>query len=151
MAVLLITHDLGVIAEMADRVAVMYAGKIVETGLVSSIFNNPKHPYTIGLLNSIPKVNSKKQIKQKLITIPGVVPSPHEFPEGCRFNTRCNKVMEKCRIKEPPISEFKSNDKDIISNINNKKIQIMDKNNSDVLINGKNNDIKQHYANCWLY
>ena len=151
MAVLLITHDLGVIAEMADRVAVMYAGKIVETGLVSSIFNNPKHPYTIGLLNSIPKVNSKKQIKQKLITIPGVVPSPHEFPEGCRFNTRCNKVMEKCRIKEPPISEFKSNDKDIISNINNKKIQIMDKNNADVLINGENNDIKQHYAKCWLY
>ena len=151
MAVLLITHDLGVIAEMADRVAVMYAGKIVETGLVSSIFNNPKHPYTIGLLNSIPKVNSKKQIKQKLMTIPGVVPSPHEFPEGCRFNTRCNKVMEKCRIKEPPISEFKSNDKDIISNINNKKTQIIDKNNADVLINEKNNDIKQHYAKCWLY
>jgi oligopeptide/dipeptide ABC transporter ATP-binding protein len=151
MAVLLITHDFGVIAEMADRVAVMYAGKIVESGLVSSIFNSPKHPYTIGLLNSIPKVNSKKQLKQKLITIPGVVPSAHEFPEGCRFNTRCKNVMEICRIKEPPISEFTSYEKYKISNSNIDKIQIMDRNNSDKSKNTKNNDIKQHYANCWLY
>jgi oligopeptide/dipeptide ABC transporter ATP-binding protein len=151
MAVLLITHDLGVIAEMADRVAVMYAGKIVETGLVSVIFDNPKHPYTIGLLNSIPKVDSKKQVKQKLITIPGVVPSPHEFPEGCRFNTRCKDVMDKCRIKEPPIIEFNIKSKYNINTTVSEKYLKTGMNCPEQLVIKQYNEIKKHFANCWLY
>jgi peptide/nickel transport system ATP-binding protein/oligopeptide transport system ATP-binding protein len=86
MAVIMITHDLGVIAEVADRVMVMYAGQVVEHGTVDEIFNEPKHPYTIGLLRSMPILSQKIE---RLAVIKGIVPNPVEFPEGCRFHTRC--------------------------------------------------------------
>ncbi|WEG12596.1 ABC transporter ATP-binding protein [Pullulanibacillus sp. KACC 23026] len=97
-SVLLITHDLGVVAEMCDRVVVMYAGKVVEEGDVLSIFDNPQHPYTQGLLASTPKLNEKRD---RLGSIPGNVPSPTNMPRGCSFAPRCSKVMELCWEKEP--------------------------------------------------
>ena len=98
MAVLMITHDLGVIAEVADRVAVMYAGKIVETGTVDEIFANPQHPYTRGLLESIPKLNEEKS---RLSVIPGTVPDATRFPAGCRFAPRCSLAEDVCESEEP--------------------------------------------------
>ena len=98
MAVLMITHDLGVIAEVADRVAVMYAGKIVETGTVDEIFANPQHPYTKGLLASIPTLNEEKS---RLSVIPGTVPDATRFPAGCRFAPRCSLAEDVCRSDEP--------------------------------------------------
>ena len=86
MAVLMITHDLGVVAEQADEVAVMYAGKIIEHATPETIFANPKHPYTVGLMKSIPGMGTPGR---RLDTIPGVVPSPLTWPTGCRFRTRC--------------------------------------------------------------
>ena len=86
MAVLMITHDLGVVAEQADEVAVMYAGKIIEHATPETIFANPKHPYTVGLMKSIPGMGTPGR---RLDTIPGVVPSPLNWPTGCRFRTRC--------------------------------------------------------------
>lgn len=100
MALILITHDLGVVAEMTERVIVMYAGDVVEESDVVSIFKNPLHPYTKGLLASIPKLKEKKD---KLSVIEGVVPSPHEMPKGCRFSPRCRECMPKCIEKEPPL------------------------------------------------
>ena len=98
MAVLMITHNLGVIAEVADRVAVMYAGKIVETGTVDEIFANPQHPYTRGLLESIPKLNEEKS---RLSVIPGTVPDATRFPAGCRFAPRCSLAEDVCEAEEP--------------------------------------------------
>ncbi len=103
MAVLLITHDLGIIAEVADEVYVMYAGKVVEHGHTADIFREPHHPYTVGLLHSVPDLHENKEM---LNPIPGVVPSPDNFPEGCRFQDRCPLVIEKCRTDEPPLKEF---------------------------------------------
>jgi len=103
MAVLLITHDLGIIAEVADEVYVMYAGKVVEHGFTKDIFREPHHPYTVGLLHSVPDLHENKEM---LNPIPGVVPSPDNFPEGCRFQDRCPLVIEKCRTDEPPLKEF---------------------------------------------
>ena len=100
MSILLITHDLGVVAWMADSVAVMYLGKIVEYSDVRTIFKNPKHPYTKGLLNSIPKIGQQ----DKLIPIEGSVPDPFERPVGCSFSPRCPHVMDKCR-EDPPLVE----------------------------------------------
>ncbi len=105
-AVVLITHDLGVVAEMADRVAVMYAGKIVEEADVRTLFNAPQHPYTRGLLGAIPVLG---QPKARLATIPGVVPSLVDLPPGCRFASRCaarieNRLTE-CTEAEPPLVE----------------------------------------------
>ena len=100
MAVLMITHDLGVIAEVADRVAIMYAGKIVETASVEQIFEHPRHPYTIGLLESIPKLHEKTD---KLSVIPGTVPDATRFPEGCRFAPRCSRAEDICRTREPAL------------------------------------------------
>jgi oligopeptide/dipeptide ABC transporter ATP-binding protein len=100
MAVLMITHDLGVIAEVADRVAVMYAGKIVESADVNRIFEHPRHPYTIGLLESIPKLH---ETKEKLSVIPGTVPDTTRFPEGCRFAPRCGRAEDVCRSDSPPL------------------------------------------------
>ena len=154
MAVLLITHDLGVIYEMADRVAVMYAGKIVEYGLVTSIFNYPKHPYTIGLLNSIPNLQSKKEYKQKLKAIPGVVPSPQDFPEGCRFNTRCTHVMDICKNQMPPYNQFVSNqnyDVKSFNKNNNKNTGDVQSHNQKKNSNKSTNITKDHFASCWLY
>jgi len=103
-AVILITHDLGVIAEMADRVAVMYAGEIVEETDVSTLFNHPQHPYTQGLLASIPVLGSPRE---ELATIPGVVPSLIDLPQGCRFAARCVARVENdldiCVEKEPEL------------------------------------------------
>jgi oligopeptide/dipeptide ABC transporter ATP-binding protein len=103
-AVVLITHDLGVIAEMANRVVVMYAGKVVEEAPVRELFKDPRHPYTLGLMGSIPVIGRKEKTGRRLHEIPGLVPSPLEKPQGCRFHPRCNKVMDICRVKEPPVA-----------------------------------------------
>ncbi len=102
MSIVMITHDLGVIAEVADRVVVMYAGKVVEYADAVSLFKNPKHPYTWGLLNAIPRLDIEQE---SLYNIPGVVPDPLHFPEGCKFNTRCKFKQERCLKEEPPIVE----------------------------------------------
>jgi peptide/nickel transport system ATP-binding protein len=93
MAVLLITHDLGVVAEVCDRVVVMYAGQVVETGSVYEIFQEPAHPYTRGLLDSLPSVENPGQ---RLDSIPGTVPNPTAWPDGCRFRARCSGGVEQC-------------------------------------------------------
>ncbi|HPI97185.1 MAG TPA: ABC transporter ATP-binding protein [Synergistales bacterium] len=99
-AIMLITHDLGVIAETAQRVVVMYAGKVVEEAEVIPLFSSPEHPYTQGLLRSIPRINEDRE---RLDVIEGVVPNPLDFPPGCRFHNRCPHCFEKCRSKEPPL------------------------------------------------
>ncbi|TWH58124.1 peptide/nickel transport system ATP-binding protein [Desulfitobacterium sp. LBE] len=103
-AILLITHDLGVVAEMADRVIVMYAGKVVEVGDIYTLFNHPKHPYTRGLLNSIPKIH---ELKDQLVSIRGTVPIPSNMPKGCRFHPRCPLAMAKCIEQPPELLEIK--------------------------------------------
>ena len=103
MALLLITHDLGVVAEQADDVAIMYAGKIVERSNARRIFNHPFHPYTVGLLNSLPGIGEQK--KKRLDAIPGVVPSPLNLPSGCRFRDRCPRAQDACAQAEPPLEE----------------------------------------------
>jgi len=100
MAMILITHDLGVIAEVADEVAVMYAGKIVEMGSVRSIYHEPQHPYTAGLQAAIPHIGARKE---RLNQIDGTVPSPLNFPKGCRFHPRCPVAVDRCRSEEPPL------------------------------------------------
>lgn len=101
LAVLLITHDLGVVAEVADRVAVMYTGKIVEESGVDEIFADPKHPYTQGLLRSVPKMREKEFVKEpRLQTIMGTVPSPTNLPAGCHFAPRCSFKKEICEQGE---------------------------------------------------
>jgi peptide/nickel transport system ATP-binding protein len=102
MSVLLITHDLGVVAETCDRVAVMYAGKIVERAQVNDLFDQPKHPYTRGLLKAVPMLT---QSKGELAVIPGAVPSPLDFPSGCRFRPRCSMAQEVCE-DEPALREI---------------------------------------------
>lgn len=102
MSIMMITHDLGVIAEVSDRVAVMYAGKVVEYTDVDTLFEDPKHPYTWGLMNSIPKLDKDVD---RLEAIPGSVPSPLNFPEGCKFNTRCPLAEGKCYDEEPPLED----------------------------------------------
>lgn len=99
-AILLITHDLGVVAETCERVVVMYAGKIVEEGPVERIFSNPQHPYTKGLLASVPDMRFKKQ---SLYSIPGSVPKPGSIKEGCRFAARCSEVFGRCTVESPPL------------------------------------------------
>lgn len=109
-SILFITHDLGVIAEMAQRVAVMYAGKIMEEADVEALFADPKHPYTIGLLNSIPALDRKKK-RRRLQTISGVVPSLFRLPKGCLFSERCPDVFEECRRVVPDIKDLGNNHK----------------------------------------
>jgi peptide/nickel transport system ATP-binding protein len=103
MSVLLITHDLGVIAQTAQHVNVMYAGKVVERAATRELFKNPRHPYTVGLFRSIPKLGQKLR---RLDVIPGVVPSALEFPAGCRFRNRCPFARERCAAEEPPLREI---------------------------------------------
>jgi peptide/nickel transport system ATP-binding protein/oligopeptide transport system ATP-binding protein len=98
MAILLITHDLGIVAEAADFAAIMYAGKIVEQAPVPELFANPKHPYTIGLFSSIPKLDDDRD---RLQTIQGQVPAATHFPAGCRFHPRCPKRMDACEASAP--------------------------------------------------
>lgn len=100
MAILLITHDLGVVAEVCDYVIVMYAGRIAEEGPVESIFREPKHPYTIGLMKSIPRLGVKQEY---LPTIEGTVPSLYNLPQGCRFQARCPHVHDRCKV-EPTLA-----------------------------------------------
>ncbi|MDO9349659.1 MAG: ABC transporter ATP-binding protein [Deltaproteobacteria bacterium] len=103
-SIVLITHNLGLIAEMAKRVVVMYMGKVVEEALVEDLFLEPLHPYTHGLLESIPWIGRKmKTGRKQLQEIPGMVPSLLEMPEGCRFHPRCSRVMDICRKEEPPL------------------------------------------------
>jgi len=103
MAVIMITHDLGVVAETADRVAVMYAGKIVEYGHVLDIFDRPKHPYLIGLKRSMPTLDTDSVL---LYAIPGMVPNPTDLPKGCKFAPRCEQCMPCCAEQEPPMMSF---------------------------------------------
>jgi peptide/nickel transport system ATP-binding protein len=105
MSILLITHDLGVVAETCDRVAVMYAGKVVELASVESLFSQPKHPYTHGLFRSLPTLGKRKE---QLAAIPGGVPSPLDFPSGCRFRTRCQLAQDICK-EEPLLREIGGN------------------------------------------
>ena len=103
-SIVIITHNLGLIAEMARRVVVMYAGKVVEEAPVEDLFKEPLHPYTQGLLGSIPWIGRKlKTGRRELQEIPGIVPSPLEMPEGCRFHPRCPRVMDICCEQEPPM------------------------------------------------
>lgn len=99
-AVLMITHDLGVVAEVAQQVAVMYAGQVVEQGSVESIFADPQHPYTVGLMGSIPSLGARKG---QLSTIPGSVPLPESMPKGCRFATRCPFAQTRCHDEKPQL------------------------------------------------
>ncbi len=100
MAVIIITHNMGVVAETADRVLVMYAGKIVEAAPVDTLFAKPAHPYTQGLLDSIPSLEEERQ---RLFTIPGVLPSPAALPKGCRFAPRCLHRIAACETAPPPL------------------------------------------------
>ncbi len=104
MAVILITHDLGVVAEAADRVAVMYCGEIVESAEVKSLFEKPMHPYTFGLLKSIPRLEDESS--DPLYMIRGMVPNPLHMPPGCPFSDRCDRCMEICRQKKPELKPW---------------------------------------------
>src|SRR5574337_315215 len=108
MAVMLITHDLGVVADTAARVMVMYAGRVVEEAPVKELFTNPKHPYTQGLLNSIPRIE-KSERRPRLQAIPGMVPDMLELPKGCKFQARCSRVFEPCYGEEPQLKEVTPN------------------------------------------
>ncbi|MDR7079402.1 peptide/nickel transport system ATP-binding protein [Neobacillus niacini] len=100
-AIMLITHDLGVVAEMADRVVVMYAGQVVEESDVFTLFEKPLHPYTQGLMKSVP--NILVEADENLVSIPGTVPSLRNMPKGCRFSSRCEFATEKCKNNAPPL------------------------------------------------
>ncbi|MFZ5634770.1 MAG: ABC transporter ATP-binding protein [Bacillota bacterium] len=99
-AVMLITHDLGVVAELCERVVVMYAGKVVEVAYAYDLFNHPAHPYTMGLLQSIPRLD---ETRDRLNIIPGSIPNPTRMPPGCRFHPRCEVAGERCMVEEPPL------------------------------------------------
>ncbi|MDY6790120.1 MAG: ABC transporter ATP-binding protein [Thermodesulfobacteriota bacterium] len=107
MAIIFITHALGVIAEICDDVLVMYAGQIAEKAPVKELFKNPKHPYSMGLLSSIPRLENERKIE--LNTIKGMVPSLYELPKGCRFQNRCPKAMPRCQIEVPPLKSVGEN------------------------------------------
>lgn len=104
MAVLLITHDLGVVSETADRVVVMYCGKVMENAKVEELFTNPLHPYTVGLLKSIPSLENDSE--EPLYMIKGMVPNPLRMPPGCPFSDRCEKCMERCKKEMPGLTDL---------------------------------------------
>jgi len=108
MSIILITHDLGVVAEMADNVVIMYSGRVFEEGSVGDIFRKPAHPYTIGLLDSLPRVDRDID---KLTLIQGSVPSPFDLPEGCHFAPRCRFVQEDCTHLVPPLEQVRPGQK----------------------------------------
>ena len=105
-SIILITHDLGLIAGFAKEVVVMYAGQVVEIACVEELFFNPQHPYTIGLLGSLPTPHRQGQ---KLLSIPGTVPNPNFFPKGCRFHPRCQYAANECKNSIPPWHHFGEN------------------------------------------
>ena len=102
MSIILITHDLGVVADMTQKMLVMYGGEVVEYGATLQLFQHPKHPYTVGLLRSIPRLD---ETVEKLNVIQGTVPSLDSMPAGCRFCPRCERAMERCRKEKPPLLE----------------------------------------------
>jgi oligopeptide/dipeptide ABC transporter ATP-binding protein len=102
MSILMITHDLGVVAEMCDRVVIMYAGQIVEETDVATLYSNPLHPYTRGLLASLPQLAGDNE---RLSSIPGQVPNPANLPSGCRFAPRCPMVVDRCWAERPELLE----------------------------------------------
>jgi len=106
MSILLITHDLGVVAEVAERVMVMYAGEIVESGSVNDLFRSPLHPYTIGLMESIPTLESTQQKLSKLKEISGTVPSLSQVPFGCPFHPRCSSAETRCKTDKPKLKKI---------------------------------------------
>lgn len=99
-SLLMITHNLGIISELCQKVAVMYAGRIIEYGTVREVFTNPVHPYTAGLLNALPKLEGPRE---RLVAIPGRVADPQNLPEGCRFHPRCAQCAERCKTTAPPM------------------------------------------------
>jgi oligopeptide/dipeptide ABC transporter ATP-binding protein len=105
LSMLLITHDLGVVAETADHVAVMYAGRIVERSPVRNLFRSPRHPYTEGLLRSIPKLTEEGVKRRRLDTIEGTVPNLLSLPRGCKFAPRCQYVIDECEADDVPLLE----------------------------------------------
>ena len=102
MGMIFITHDLGVIADVADRVTVMYAGKKAEEATVDALFNDPRHPYTRGLIGATPKPGDER--RRRLVEIPGAVPSLSDRPKGCAFANRCPQVFARCRVEEPALT-----------------------------------------------
>ena len=111
MAIMLITHAMGVVAENAQRVVVMYAGKVVEEANVVELFAHPRHPYTQGLIRSIPRVDAAAHGRERLAQIPGTVPSLLNPPKGCRFAARCSFAVDACRNAEPPLRQVTHNHK----------------------------------------
>ena len=105
-AIILITHDLGVIAELADEVAVMYAGKVIERASAEKLFAEPQHPYTVGLLGSIPRLHMDRE---RLAAIEGFVPDAADLPRGCRFHPRCPFAIDQCRKEIPELKEIHPN------------------------------------------
>ncbi|HZF00255.1 MAG TPA: ABC transporter ATP-binding protein, partial [Planctomycetota bacterium] len=105
MSIMMITHDLGVVAELADYVAVMYASKVVEYAPVKELFASPLHPYTLGLFRSRPSLTTKKGERLNVIT--GTVPNPLRFPTGCKFHPRCPQAIERCKTVEPQLRELR--------------------------------------------
>jgi peptide/nickel transport system ATP-binding protein/oligopeptide transport system ATP-binding protein len=103
MSIILITHDLGVVAEMADEVAVMYAGRVVERAPAGALFGDPMHPYTLGLLGSVPRLDEDRE---SLLAIDGSVPPPFALPTGCRFHPRCPFAAEACKAEPPPLRDI---------------------------------------------
>ena len=103
MSMILITHDLGVVAEMCDKVAIIYAGEIVESGTAEHIFDETRHPYTIGLFGSLPSVAGKKR---RLTPVAGLTPDPARLPPGCKFAPRCPYRTPECEQEEVPLAEF---------------------------------------------
>jgi len=108
MSVIMITHDLGVVAETAQHVVVMYTGRVVENAPVEALFSNPLHPYTQGLMHSLPNPDADYDRQASLPVIPGSVPNLYHLPPGCRFQDRCRYVMDICREKEPRLIEVES-------------------------------------------
>lgn len=106
MSLILVTHDLGIVAEICDRVAIMYAGKIMEIADVCSLYKNPRHPYSIGLLNAVPKIHGSRS---EITGIKGSPPNLINPPSGCRFHPRCPYVFDKCKVYEPPLIEIGKN------------------------------------------
>jgi peptide/nickel transport system ATP-binding protein len=106
-AVMLVTHDMGVIAETADRVAVMYAGRLAEVGPVQEVIQRPKHPYTVGLMGSIPAIGHRIE---RLIQIEGAMPRLTDTPQGCAFNPRCPRAFDRCRIDRPDLVQVDSSE-----------------------------------------
>ena len=133
MAILLITHDLGVVAEMADYVVVMYAGKVVEEGEVVALFENPQHPYTQGLLKSKPIINQRQD---ELYSIPGQVPNPLELAPSCYFHDRCAHCMDICRTTEPALKRGPANARRLLAGCTRRRSRMAELNQPLLEVNG---------------